>query len=461
MNKPFRVFASIITILLVVMVSSSCSMPIPDETDLTTFMYEETHGRLASPNYSIVFPQDRVNEITIIIPPENWQAMMDDMTGLYGEFGEELTGDYLFADTPMWVDATVLFNGYEWKHVAIRFKGNASLFNPWSWGVLKLPFKLDFDNFKDQYPKIDDQRFFGFEQLAFVNNYLDGTFLHEKMMTDFYRSAGVPAPQSAFFAVTIDRGNGPEYFGLYTAVEVIEDSVIRTQFEDDSGNVYEAVREGSSFSESDFSLSGFEKENNLITDNWSDLEALYSALHSPTRLTDPEQWREELEAVFDVEVFLRWLAVATITNQTDIYGGTAKNFYLYNDPSTGQLTWIPWDNDISLKWSDNEFYTLDKSTITDQWPLIRFLIDDPVYRSQYEEDVRYVISSVFDADSVIAAYEEWWTIISPYIRGNNGERPGFTFLFRPGDFETARLEIISHAYMRRDEVLSYLSSLES
>ena len=48
---------------------------------------EETHGKSSDPNYAIVFPQDRVNRIDIIIEPSDWQIMLDDMTELYGEFG--------------------------------------------------------------------------------------------------------------------------------------------------------------------------------------------------------------------------------------------------------------------------------------------------------------------------------------------------------------------------------------
>ena len=37
----------------------------------------------------------------------------------------------------------------------------------------KLPFKLDFDEFEDTYPEIDDQRFYGFKQLSFSSNCSD------------------------------------------------------------------------------------------------------------------------------------------------------------------------------------------------------------------------------------------------------------------------------------------------
>ena len=38
---------------------------------------EESHGNDADPNYDTVFPQDKVNTVTITIAPEEWQAMID------------------------------------------------------------------------------------------------------------------------------------------------------------------------------------------------------------------------------------------------------------------------------------------------------------------------------------------------------------------------------------------------
>jgi hypothetical protein len=38
--------------------------------------------------------------------------------------------------------------------------------------------------------------------------------------------------------VYIDKGEGFEYFGLYTLVEAIDDTVIKTQFSNASGNLY-------------------------------------------------------------------------------------------------------------------------------------------------------------------------------------------------------------------------------
>ena len=58
-----------------------------EEVDRPDGWDERTHGTSGEPDYDTVFPQDDVNRIDIIIEPDDWQVMLDDMTALYGDFG--------------------------------------------------------------------------------------------------------------------------------------------------------------------------------------------------------------------------------------------------------------------------------------------------------------------------------------------------------------------------------------
>ena len=50
---------------------------------------EESHGNKAPANYALVLPDDRGNEITIVIRAEDWAAVLANMTALLDEHGEE------------------------------------------------------------------------------------------------------------------------------------------------------------------------------------------------------------------------------------------------------------------------------------------------------------------------------------------------------------------------------------
>ncbi len=52
---------------------------------------------------------------------------------------------------------------------------------------------------------------------------------------------------------------------------------------------------------------------------------------------------EAIETVFNVDSFLRYLAVMTAVSSWDYYAYTGNNFYLYHNPEDGRFEWIPWD----------------------------------------------------------------------------------------------------------------------
>ena len=456
---------------------------------------DESHEKSTDPNYAVVFPQDEVNTITVTINPENWQAMTDNMTELYGEFGSRQrggqppqagqpsqgqppqgrppqgqapgtgrpggagAGGFGITENPVWIPATVEFEGQVWTHVGIRFKGNSSLMSSWGSGIWKLPFKLDFDEFEDEYPEIDDQRFYGFKQLSFSSNWGDQSFLHEKVAADIFREAGVPAAQTAFYAVYVDYGEGPFYFGLYTAVELVDDTMIETQFDDNSGNVYKPEGSGATFALGSFNEASFDKETNQEENDYSDVLALYDALHADTRTTDPEAWRDNLEAVLNVDGFLNWLAVNTVIQNWDTYGVMSHNYYLYTDPSTGLINWIPWDNNEALNdrsmGGNRATLPLDLSSVGAEWPLIRYLIDDPIYHDLYVGYVAATIDGPFDPARMTVIYQDYHDLIAPYVAN---EQPDYTYLNNTQEFDYALAVLIEHVNQRYTAAQEYLNS---
>ncbi len=469
---------------------------------------EETHGNSASPDYDAVFPDDEVNRIDITISPDDWQAMMDDMTDTYGEFGSSPSrgeaaglpqgpppqgegirpqgqagpmgqggpmgdpmggpmGDQVGGpigeggtdSNAIWVPASIEFEGHTWSYVGIRFKGNSSLKHSWGSGTLKLPFKLDFDEFEDEHAEIEDQRFYGFKQLALSSNFNDNSLLREKVTADIFREAGVPSARTAFYRLYVDHGDGPVYFGLYTAVEIVDDTVIEEQFEDDGGNVYKPDGRGASFAYGVFNEVSFDKETNSDEADWSDVQALFETLHSTERATDPDTWRGNLESIFDVDGFLKWLAVNTVVQNWDTYGKMFHNYYLYNDPTTGLLTWIPWDNNEALhSGKRGGALSLALTEVDDEWPLIRYLIDDEVYRAQYAAYVEETIDTAFEPQKMAETYRQLHALIRPYVVGSEGEIAGHTFVRSAEVFDAALDDLIEHVSSRYAEAGEYVES---
>jgi spore coat protein H len=142
--------------------------------------------------------------------------------------------------------------------------------------------------------------------------------------------AGIPSAQTSFYKVFIDFGAGLKYCGVYTMVEIVDDTMIKNQFGNDAGNLYKPESTFVSFV-----LNKFEKKNNETENNYDDVVSLINTLHSSLRLQNPEQWRTSLEAVFDADHFMKWLAINTAMQNWDSYGRMAHNYYLYHQSRQG------------------------------------------------------------------------------------------------------------------------------
>lgn len=429
-------------------VAEDPNFPIPDWTDAT-------HSNDVDPDYQTVFPQDQVNTIHIDMTSVEWRAIQSGMRLLYGiDFGAGGNGAATFPkEDPPYVAASVKFNGKEWYKVGFRLKGNSSLQASWRAGIYKLPFRLHFDKFEDQYEQIKNQRFYGFQELSLSPGFRDNSLIREKMGSDIFNLAGIPCSQTAFYKVFIDFGEGVKYCGVYTLVEVVDDTMIKDRFGDDDGNIYKPESDFTSFV-----ASQFEKKNNEDDNDYGDIEATLAALHSSLRTSNPAQWRAQLEETFDADHFLKWLAVNSVMLNWDTYGRMPHNYYLFNHPDQ-KLTWIPWDNNECMFNLGNEPFSVSLSHVSAQWPLIRFLMDDEVYAERYKAHMNEFVTEVFTPEKMNAQLDKYHALISPYVIGPpEAEQGKYTHLPGPQAFTNSVSSLKAHMQAQREAASEFLGS---
>ncbi len=424
---------------------------------------EASHGKV-TPNYSVTFPQDSVNTIEITITAAQWVGVCANMRELWGfDFGSRGTRPGGFpADDPAYVPVPVRYNGKTWKKVGWRLKGNSTLQSAWSQGNYKLPFRLKLNEYEDAIPAIKGQRFYGFKELSFSPGRSDNSLIRDKVTADIFRLAGVPAARTAMYRVFMDVGAGMRYVGVYTAIEVIDDTMVKDQFGEDKGNIYKPESRFQVFIESQF-----EKKNNK-TSSYADVQAAIAALNSPLRTSNATQWRANLDATFNVDHFLKWLAVDNAIVNWDSYGTMAHNYYLYNHP-VKKLTWIPWDHNEAMignpsitsvaqgaQGPGNRGLSLSMNEVTAAWPLIRYLVDDSVYNAIYKAHLKAFNTSVFTQAAMDALFGKYHALVAPYAIGATGEQVGATYLPNPAAFTNALPELKAHVAARRALVSSYV-----
>ena len=123
------------------------------------------------------------------------------------------------------------------------------------------------------------------------------------------------------------------------------------------------------------------------------------------------------------------------------------NFYLYNNPETGLLTWIPWDHNEALSESRRSNMTLSMDAIGDEWPLISYLLADSEYYDTYTNYVDETITTVFEADVMAAKYQEIANLIEPYATEKIGADA----------FAQGVQALIDHTYARIAEAERFLA----
>lgn len=262
-----------------------------------------------------IFQDDTVNEINIEIDEADWQDMLENP--LEEEYHK----------------ANVTINGETVGNVAIRTKGNTSLTSVANSDSDRYSFKLDFDYYDN------NGNYYGLKKLCLNNNYSDNSSMREYISYKIMREMGLDVPECAYSHITV---NGEEW-GLYLAVEPVDEVFLAEHFADATGDLYKP--EGMGYTGADLvyngddisAYTGLNLKTNLNSSDGKEILALMQALEDG----------EGLEEVLDVEKALKYIAANVALANFDSYlGMTTHNFYLYEE--NGRFTIIPWDMNLAF-----------------------------------------------------------------------------------------------------------------
>ena len=149
--------------------------------------------------------------VNILIDEADWQSMLENATA------EE------------YVSCDIEINGTRFSSVGIRPKGNTSLSSIASDpDTDRYSFKLEFDHY------VDGQTCYGLDKLILNNNYADATSMKEALVYDMFAFLGADASLYNYARVSV---NG-EYWGLYLALEAVEESFLLRNYGVNYGQLY-------------------------------------------------------------------------------------------------------------------------------------------------------------------------------------------------------------------------------
>ena len=157
---------------------------------------------------STLFDTSYVHEIDIAM--ENWDSFIEN------------------CENEEYSICSVVIDGNKYSNTAIRAKGNTSLSSVKSLGSQRYSFKLEFDHYKD------GNTCDGLDKLCLNNMIQDNTMMKDYIAYQLMNDFGVDSPLCSFAHITV---NGEEW-GLYLAVEGVEDSFLSRNYGSDAGELY-------------------------------------------------------------------------------------------------------------------------------------------------------------------------------------------------------------------------------
>ncbi len=123
---------------------------------------------------------------------------------------------------------TVVIDNEAYKNVAIRGKGNTSLTQVASYGNNRYSFKIEFDHYDSS------KTYYGLDKLCLNNIIQDNTYMKDFLVYQMMNFAGVASPLCSYVYITV---NGEDW-GLYLAVEGIEESFLQRNYGKSYGELY-------------------------------------------------------------------------------------------------------------------------------------------------------------------------------------------------------------------------------
>lgn len=159
---------------------------------------------------SSLFSSDSIIDVNVSIAQEDWEDLL----------ANAIKEEYYSCD--------VTVNGTEYKNVGFRAKGNTSLSMVAASDSDRYSFKISFDEY------VDGQTCDGLSMLVLNNNYSDATMMKEAICYDMFAFLGADASLYNYAKVSI---NG-EYYGVYLALEPVDESFALRNYGIDYGELY-------------------------------------------------------------------------------------------------------------------------------------------------------------------------------------------------------------------------------
>lgn len=274
--------------------------------------------------------------------------------------------------------------------VAVRFRGDTIRHKQ------KKSFRISFNSYDS------NENYHGIEKMDLNADVNDPSLLRSKLGWELFRYLGVPGARSNHVLLYI---NG-DFYGVYLNREHMDERFVKSRFDNNDGNLYRSLWPA------DLSYQGPSQENYKYeydgrrvyalrtNEDWDDYRDLADFITGLDQYSG-EELKAELEPLFNVQQYLKTLAVDVMSGNWDGYAGDKNNYFLYRDQVSGRFEYLPYKLENSfgidfrgVDWSLRSIYNWN----LDWRPLYEKIMEVEEYRAQYSEYIRQLAAHISSAE---------------------------------------------------------------
>ena len=427
-------------IILLLLQTLFCYCDTTITTDIAPFTFDYSQYGLnkkalkRAEKLDSIFDNTKLGEIHLTITEEEWNKLL--------ELTHKGDGNY---DQGIYIKSACHFEKenktYNMKEIGLRIRGNTSRRPP---AKIKqhnnnrpqyqqVSFRLKFTEYHDK--KYHLEKALKGMNLKFMRN--DSSYVQEVYSYDLLRRFGLWTAALACFVklyITVESSD-KAYFGVYKSIEQINKQYIKARvgdnaFSDDTGNLWKCgganlinenldeyigqdYWDGEKYISYKYELKTNDKNEQTRKFAYTQFKAFIENLNTKQG-SDFESW---IASAFDVDSFLKTLAVNVTVGMWDDYWNNKNNYYLYFDGS-GKCFFIPHDYDSTLgpyhprmnnitemnplSWGDSEAPLVDKILAIEK------------YREQYKRYLTELIdkeNALFNVNASEKRIKQWYNQI--------------------------------------------------
>jgi spore coat protein H len=166
-----------------------------------------------------------------------------------------------------------------------------------------------------------------------------------------------------------------------------------------------------------------------------------------------------LQEVFDVDLFLRNMAMEILIGQWDGYAYNKNNYYLYQRESDGKMVYLSYDVDntfgidwFNINWALRNIYSWAPGN--QSRPLYSKLLAVPYFRDRFTFHLNDILTNVWNVSSLQAQLEAQQVLITPAAYADDYK--GLDYGFSDQDFSNA-LQVTWGAHVKSG-IVPYLQN---